>query len=314
MLQIEKGNLANEGSLAELFAPAPGPSTQGLLMQTEAPSPLLSPLDVLAPEQALPYPPAGFTEGSIAPNQAPNPAKFQGSRRSFLGVHGLGAVQHTSPLPEGPFGADVHTVTELQATVGAPTSTRKHFLQLSQLSKGVAAPQPEAPGLASFTMEFCRHLACPQNSTSAPEQAVASPHSGLEPPATNELANMIRTHPPVQAPMAAAAAVASQLLSTALSNGQLADLVSSSNEAAVLAAAMPEGAPALPPSPVPGQSLDHVRQSSASLASHIEEGRFRRGASGPVADVLLRTDMERPQLDASTGAPGMQAEFSQPRS
>lgn len=313
MLQVEKGNLVNEGSLAELFAPAPAPSTQGLLIQTEAPRPLLSPLDVLAPEPALPHAPASVTENSVSPTQAPDQAHFQGSRRSFLGVHGPGTMQHTWPVAEGPLGADIHTAAEAQAAVGAPTSTKEHVLQFSQLSKSVAAPQQEASGPTSFTMEFCRQLACPHNSTAAPGEALTAPYlpqPGHEPPrmtATKPPANMIRTPPPVQAPMTAAAAVASQLLSTALSNGQLADLVSTSKKAAQLAAAMPEGAPALPPNPVPGQSLEHVRWSSASLASHIEAGHFRRGAFGPAADVLLWGAMQRPVLDASSSAPGTEA-------
>lgn len=133
-----------------------------------------------------------------------------------------------------------------------------------------------------LTVEFCRQLACPHNGSAAPKQSLRAaqvPGPAPEPVYLNAV-KPTAMFPPIQAPMLAAA-VPSQLLSIALSSGQLTYAVPADKVGAQVAVVMPERAPAPAPSPQAAQ------QPVTAL--------------GPVG-AILQTDSAQ---DSSASSPGM---------
>ncbi len=290
-MQVEKGKLRNEGGFPELLAPAPAPSAPSSM----AVSPLLS---ALAPQQAaapasIPapeLPPIPSAERPAPPLQAPGHAVApEGIMRSSLVAPAPSNAQKALLFAPAPMRAEeLQTVMQAPEASGAPESSEQPFLHFMPLG------QAASPGQASETLEFCRQLACPHNASASPEAALTAaevPTQGPEPqlsvvkpPAQNADASAS-----AQAPMRGAA-LPSQLLSVALSRGQLAEILAANKVEANGTAIMPESAPASAPSPVPGQQpAEAIGQ---SLAAQIRSGLGGQIGLGPVTEVARSAQLD----------------------
>ena len=195
------------------------------------------------------------TEGFAPPLQAPDHTRAMVTWRSHSLAPAPSFLLRGWPADPAPQGATEEHTAQAQAASGAPTSSVKRLIPAS----GYRAASPEQRlDPRPLTVEFCRQLACAHNASAAPGVSIRDVQVPLPAPepvdisAMKPMAKVVSLPPPVQAPMHAAA-VPSQLLSVALSSGQLTDAVSAGKLGAQLTAVMPQSAPAPAASPQAAQ-------------------------------------------------------------
>lgn len=299
--------LHSEGSIPELLVPAPGPSTPSLWEGISA----LRELSFLAPASA----PASSPSPAAAHRSMPTaghlvlPSHAKILRRLIGGFPGAPEPSHVQmrwPIVQTPLMLPHAGLA--QAAMGTPT-VKQHSTQQSSLSHAHALTPQATSASWPLTLEFCRHLACPHNASVQPQMKPA-PEAAEEaqpkPPAMSPQVEITQkqlvstgsmlAHTQLLAPTPAAAGPP-QLLSVALSNGQLTPLIAAKSvEAQRTAVALPE-VPAATPRPA-------WRSEKATLAPPESQpmAPVVHATSRPVANVAL--------LDQSDSWHSMHAAFA----